>query len=506
MDLIQTKLKNRYLVITILYTLIFGILVHGFCFANADFSHDSIFEMKGIDENVLFTRGRFISPIIFRMNSLALPWFNGIVSLLILGLTFYFIFDLLEIRNEMIKLFVCGWVLVDRALITLISTYIHDIVCYSISALFAVLSVWTFCKTKKLRPLSILFLVLSLGIYQTYVQVAVILFVAYIISNLMRNKDFKRNIIDAFLYVIILAVSMVCYFVIYKVILATGKYVDTVPTWKNHPTNALVSSWEDCLARLKMVFTCEKNYFMHLSGDNSKLAMILVCVLVLISIIMFIFVWKRNKLQLKSVGVITLLVALLPLEAGFIIFLANLSHDAMCGHFSYICLISACIVQVFLELTEKNNSNKKNIITTVAVISVAIFLLNNSMFANRVYLKKNLEEKATLSLMTRVIDRVEQLDGYVVGETKVVIIGSVAGSRYSVKNDAFDYSGVAVFNSYSVTYAESVKAYINDYMNYPMNISFDYDTSYASFIKDMPSFPAKDSVQIIDGIVFVKLS
>lgn len=44
-------------------------------------------------------------------------------------------------------------------------------------------------------------------------------------------------------------------------------------------------------------------------------------------------------------------------------------------------------------------------------------LFDRGIYANQMYLKKDLEYDATLSVMTRVVDRIEQVEGYIPGET-----------------------------------------------------------------------------------------
>ena len=73
----------------------------------------------------------------------------------------------------------------------------------------------------------------------------------------------------------------------------------------------------------------------------------------------------------------------------------------------------------------KNSRPTKNgaiIIKARPLVLVGAIIFNNVVFANQVYLKKVLEYDATASLATRVVDRIEQTDGYVPGETTVAFV------------------------------------------------------------------------------------
>ena len=54
-------------------------------------------------------------------------------------------------------------------------------------------------------------------------------------------------------------------------------------------------------------------------------------------------------------------------------------------------------------------STRKRALAYALPLAVCLLLLDRTIYANRLYLKKDLEYDATQSVMTRVLDRVEQL-------------------------------------------------------------------------------------------------
>jgi len=145
-------------------------------------------------------------------------------------------------------------------------------------------------------------------------------------------------------------------------------------------------------------------------------------------------------------------------------------------------------------------------IQIAAVFLICCIIYNNIVFSNQAYMKKDLEKTATISLVTRIIDRVETLEGYQPQETQVYIVGEL---RYSDLNEGrheipYLKSRTGLGYSYSATY--NLIRYIKDYMNYPMLITSKQSLTDSEEVRDMPIFPAEGSVRMIDGSVVIKVS
>lgn len=136
-------------------------------------------------------------------------------------------------------------------------------------------------------------------------------------------------------------------------------------------------------------------------------------------------------------------------------------------------------------------------------------LFDRGIYANQLYFKKNLEYDATLSVMTRVLDRVEQVDGYVPGETPVKFMGNIKWSQLAMVRPAFKgLRGLpGTEESYAITYEDTFWMYLEDVLGYPIK-RFEGLKNEEQWLatRDMPCFPDKDSVKLVDGVVFVKLT
>lgn len=500
----RLSIKSKQVLFSVMATLIIGFIIHGFSFSNLDLSHDSVVEMTGIYDKYLITLGRFCSVLIFKISPLAIPWFNGIVSLIIMGVSFHFIFSFLDIKNRFIKLLTIACILSNRSLIALIATYVEDVICYSLALFFISLALYVIYRIPKYKWFSILIFLISLGIYQAYIQIAAVIIIAKTVSDLLSDRYYSLALKELFANTLIIISSMISYFAIYKLTLFIYGLDEAASGLENSPNNALIVFSADLWNRILNAFQFEVFYISNISGDNSYLGSAFLILLIILGLLLTLSVMNQRKTKRTSAYLIIILCLFLPFATGFILVLANLRHDLIYCSPIYCCLIGAIVVQKYIDSgTDKSTGFQKGLVGSTFIILLC-FIFGNFMFANRVYMKKNLEEKTTYALMTRVIDRIEQVDGYIVSETPVVFIGDLSRSPLVTRNEYFDYDGCAWYSSFAITY--SIDSYIEKYMNYPMNIQ-EADAELISGITDeLTVFPQSRSVNMIDGTVYVRLS
>ena len=112
--------------------------------------------------------------------------------------------------------------------------------------------------------------------------------------------------------------------------------------------------------------------------------------------------------------------------------------------------------------------------------------------------------------MTRVLDRIEQLDGYEPGETPVCFVGNISRSPIAMTRPGFeDYAYFTGADKlFAITDENMFWMYLGDVMAYPMARLDTADLSEAQkkAADGMDCFPKKDSVRMVDGAVVVKFS
>ena len=140
---------------------------------------------------------------------------------------------------------------------------------------------------------------------------------------------------------------------------------------------------------------------------------------------------------------------------------------------------------------------------------MCVILLSGTVYANAVYLKKDLESQSFDMLMTRVLDRVEQVEGYVPGETPVAFLGNFSASPL-LGEDAFaGYWQTGLNFRAPVTHEGSRAAYFAKKLGYNVLLAPQAEVdaiAQSETARCMGVFPAADSVQMVDGCVCVRIS
>ena len=209
-------------------------------------------------------------------------------------------------------------------------------------------------------------------------------------------------------------------------------------------------------------------------------------------------------MQWKSRILFTVLSVILPFAMNITFFLSGGTAHVLTQYAVWMIYLLALILVCWLE-KENIETNIKRVVFLMLVGSLFLTITENIQTSNTIYVKKNLESQATLSYMTRVVERMEEQEEYVPGETPVVIIGQdVVGiskygfEKYEVVTGA-SASGV-------VTYLDTYEDYFEYILGIPINLCEDVKLQQDSRVIEMSDFPKEDSVQMIDGTLVVKLA
>ena len=212
---------------------------------------------------------------------------------------------------------------------------------------------------------------------------------------------------------------------------------------------------------------------------------------------------KREKL------LFCLLLLLLPLgmntaQLGF----SRDVHDLMKFPFWFFYVL--CILPVCTAPAEK----KTDVVRGVAAVLILALLCSNIQTANIVYTKKTLEQDAARSLMTRVLYRLEEQEDYVPGETELVFAGisDQLGEKISGFEAYYDITGCEesspiVKSTASYNY-NAYAAFFRYILNNPA-VMADWERwtqlQDDPRVQEMPSYPAEGCMQVLDGIMVVKM-
>lgn len=511
---IQPKLKK-----IALYTLIFMVLLHGYRYVSLGFSHDSLAFAWQPDLEWQISLGRYMQPFYWWIirGRIAAPFIVGVLSYGYMVGSVYGVASLLDLKAKTSLFLLAGLMCGSLAFIALDATYSHTADVYMLALMLNIAAAWLCLRGRRRVPsvlAAVVLLVISTGLYQAYLQVFTALTMVWALLRLLKTDD--RAIPEAAARCaqsfLALMLAMALFFVGYYVVMAvTG--VEAVSK-ANSIGGMKVLSGAALVDMVKTTWKMPLRQLGRLQGRIAPLARMLTAVVLMTGAAATIFTARRSRVSAWQALGMAVLVLLLPFGMNWIcLFCGGVVHDLMM--YAYIVPLLAALAanerawNLALADEGKQIGKKTRAAACVLPLAVLTLLFDRGIYANQIYLKKDLEYDATLSVMTRVVDRIEQVEGYIPGETPVEFLGDILRSQLAMTRPAFAHLGslTGTEENYAITYADTFWMYLEDVMGYPIKRFRETKNEEQERVTDdMPCFPDKDSVQMVDGVVFVKLA
>ena len=484
----------------------FGVVFHGYCFLNGNFSHDSLYSLYEESPELMISVGRFLRPI-YRLlrGNFTLPVINGFLSLIFLSLAAWFILDILGIRSKGLTVLSCG-ILVGNTTVALTNaTFLHDADAYALALVLAVLGVWVSRREKGRFWLSTLLYFCSLGIYQAYIDCAIYLVLMLALLALLDGDGVKKVYALAFRRLLAVAAAMILYFLATKLVPAiTGiranRGYNTVYSLSELDLKSL---WE----RAVNFFRAEAVWFYSPDARLNRLIFAVNVAFVLLAAWLIIGKLRQDNRGRGVCWAAAGIVAAIPFGMNAITLLSNLYHALTI----YSFFLSYLLVFALAERAGKWTLPEKRVqwARRLCGILAAVFLFDSCIYAQEIYLEKEMVSDATLSLMTRVLNRAEQTEGYVLGQTPIAIIGRLRFSQLQTERPGMPSPANGMGYSYATTYFETYEKYISYYLGYPAVFLRGprlLELEETQTVQQMPEFPAAGSILMVEDVLVVKFS
>ncbi len=159
-----------------------------------------------------------------------------------------------------------------------------------------------------------------------------------------------------------------------------------------------------------------------------------------------------------------------------------------------------------------DNAPKKKLLVFIrrtAALCLSIVFLGQIIFIHQISLRRRLEYDATLSVMSRVVDRLEEQEGFIPGLSPVALFGALDTSVLSVAHEGFESLDAFDSHHYGVYEEGQNTAYFWQIMGYPLNFISDFERDQLAAteaVQNAPAFP-REGCAFLSGKVFcVKLS
>lgn len=179
-----------------LYTVIIGFLTHAYRMTNTMICSDTTNYLKSIGVSWVISLGRVLLPGVETVRgTVELPFLIGVICLILIGCTAVLFVRLFDIR-ENIFLVVAAWVLAANPVVTSIFAYMYTADGYMFSLLFSVLAAYFCLKKKGLAGILLggLCLAVSLGFYQAFITVTILIMLFWLFRMLYTAEYNIREI------------------------------------------------------------------------------------------------------------------------------------------------------------------------------------------------------------------------------------------------------------------------------------------------------------------------
>lgn len=482
------------------------LLAHGFAWFNLFPSHDATILFFDADV-VMLQLGRWVQLPYYRFlrGKVNMPWLTGMFSVLWTALSVYIVSDLLKLSRKATAALAA--VLGTAISITLLNATYNDKSDPFTCAMF--LAVWGVYAVRRFRCRwwGVLFcsgcLCLAMGLYQGYIEFAIGLFLICLLRDcLTENLAWAEYLRRGVTAVVSLLLGGVLYAVSLKVVLAY-KHLELIDS-DNGLQQMGRAGVADYLARLpgayKQVFTTLLGYDVW-NNRGMRLATA-VCLLLGLACL----VLALRKKPLRAAVQVVILLALLPLGLN-VVYLLSEKHPTLLMLYP-VYLVYALV----LLLTGLEPDTIPRRAAWLACLLCAFITVQNVIYANGAYTYRKLVYENTRAQVYTIMAKVEDLPGYVEGETPVVFSGDFTDSNFTYHNDLIRLyeEGETGLSGSAITYDGTIKWWFGNIMGSSakvVNTQAELDAwAENPAVQAMPSYPASGCIAMVDGAAVIKLS
>lgn len=492
--------------VPLLSALISGVLAYCFCFTNKLVNHDEVYSL--FYKGTTLSSGRWMLSILDCIfPNISMPWIYGILTIVLISLAICLLVSLFNLQNRLLQGVLAGVVMVFPSLIGLFS-YMFTSSCFALSFLLAVSAVWFGANhTWRGRGICLVCLILSMGIYQSYISVAASLMVLLLIQELLKGEDVAAVIRHGVEYVVLLLLSMIVYYGITQALLSLAHMA------LNDYANSNLAF--DVGSLPAKVLTAYHRFFSILwhnlhslvvNGFSRLIHMVMLAVTTLLLLIWALTSPRKERMRFLLLG---LLLFLLPLSINSIYLLAEDYAVHSLVLYSFVSLY-VLAVMVADHMLQQNPANfKRRLIrlganlTALALIGI---LIVNTYAANAAYVGMYLRYENTYAFYSSLMAQLKT-DPDFDADSKLAVLGKYHAPDFYEKNLGAVSAITGCGSLHPSCY--SWNRFLTYYMGFPIEAASDEEVQEimaSDIYAQMPIYPYYGSVQKIGNVYVVKLS
>ncbi|MBE5867396.1 MAG: hypothetical protein E7293_00330 [Lachnospiraceae bacterium] len=468
-------------------------------------NHDGLASVY-FDQNMV-TSGRWFLTVACGISSyFTLPWLIGLLGIFYLSLAAVVLVKFLELKRTSTVVLVSGLLVTFPAMASVFA-YVFTLDGYMLGLLLAVLAPFCVKAYKNGFVLGGVCLAFSLGIYQAYLPFAMLLSLYGVVTRLLEERSVREKVSGILKYIYMGGIGVGLYYLLLQVLLfIQGKELASYQGISGMGTVEKTGLIES----LKMIysdfgaFTFRGNVlFQNPFSLISLVVLVLLAAVALLGLVRCRKLWKSPWFYVASVVIL----ALAPLCTSVILIISpDVTYHLLMRHqwVLYLILAAAFVEKYWTREGKALWSAQWLLLFALSTLVLCYTVTDQIAYSN---LEKKYEK--TYALCVRLADRMEQTPGYE-KDMPVAMIGVVGDEQYPETDVTGHVTSnmIGMGGDYLLYTRTNYQAFFKHYLGITMELVSDeemlkiYDSPK---YREMGSFPAADSVQVVDGVLYVKL-
>lgn len=531
----QTRIKKSWK-LAFVSAFVVGLLVHMYKFTNTLLGHDSLFNIYGT-QNVVRSGRWFLAAACSLSSFFDLPWVNGVLSLIWIGVAAAVVIDIFRIGNPVLIL-LTGGLLVTFPAVTQTFYFEYTADGYMLAMVLAALTV-RFSMIGERRKsrlfLSFCCITLTCGIYQAYVSFALVLSLGYFMTELLENR-YEKKLYTLWIrnQILIYGLGMAAYYVIWQIAmvcqgnLQPNQYMGIDTIGQIGPGFL----WD----AVKQTMTSFVSVFMVWNFLRRGLTMYTVLNILFLMAAAYIVVTAVRKSRLYTRKGQMLLFLLCMAAIPFAVFIWFFASQGI----QYVVRMEQSVCLLYILCGVLANRWLKPGKSDIVALLLAVIIFNNGVTANMMYQYMHRCYEESYATGVEIATHIHLLDDGT--QKEIVIVGltswfseeeyeSGGGLKElallkSIYNNLFSAGSCPALFLSEVVGLELSYYRVNPEMevppvdvgsnNWPVSGGWTWRFPLADEavkaklidtkqVADMPVWPAADSIQVIDDLIVIKL-
>ena len=489
---------------------VIGIVTHIYALTNTLLTWDSMWNLYS-DQDMLSSGRPFLTYMCGISSYFNLPLVNGLLGILFLGITAAVIVEIFHIESPIFIVLTSG-MLVKFTTISSTICYMYTFDGYMLALLLSTLAFLVTDRKKHGWMLGAVLLALSIGTYQAYMSFTIVICILTLLLELIEEDSIKVIWIKIRNDMTMGIVGYVLYVISVKVMQAVKNVELSGYSGTDRIDSIVISDIP------RGIYEAYHNFASFAFSGNvlttNGFMAIAFYVIILLCVVMYIIAFVKNG-RLKRVDrmvLAVLLVVFLPLGATIVCVMFPDTFVYLLLRMPWALLFIFGIVLAERYTLRMCMFQEKPAIACqwICVVSTFVMVFNFFLMSNIAYYNMNERYEKSYSLCLRIVDRIEQMEEYHPW-VKVAFVGGFPDyNKYPTTEATLEVlrGYYASRSDYVLDKTDSYVSFMKHYLNVSLLEATDEEESTLSqmeTVQNMGTFPAQDSVRMVDGILVIKM-